>query len=298
MTPSKTPGQRFNDRVASTVRRAQGTPIRRDGPRGRFYEIDGDSFPSVTHVLGCINKPALVNWAANQERALVLEAAANLFLDLPSVPQDQKMSRPAYLTTLTGRLGKEKAHKKVLAKAAETGTQVHKLIEWNLRRELGQEAGHEPRVVDNAQWAFMAFQDWANSVQLTPLFIEQVVFSRQHGFAGTMDLLALVNGVPTLVDFKTGKAVYAEAHLQNVAYQSALIEMGHATPEAGLILRLPKVQTDPEFEVVPCPTVDEWFPIFLHVLALWRWWYAEDQKSKQQWYARRAAARATQESVA
>ncbi len=250
------------------------TAIRKDGPSGRFYCIDGDDYVSVTHVLGVINKPALVNWAANQERALVLDAAADLYLDVAGTPA---MSRPTYLTTLQGRLGKMKAHKRTLAKAAEIGTQVHAIIEWNLRRELGQVVGPEPRILDNAQWAFMAFQDWAGSVRLKPRAIEQTVFSRTHRFAGTMDLLADVNDVPTLIDFKTGKAVYGEAHLQNAAYQTALAEMGHQRPEAGLILRLPKAQTDPAFEAVPVPPVDRLLPYFLSALHLWQWWFAQEE---------------------
>lgn len=268
--------ERFAAAVDTTVREAslpKRPPIRKDGPAGRFYSIDGDDEPyvSVTHALACIAKPALINWAANQERAAVMDAAADLYLDLLKA---QPMGRPTYLATLQGRLGKQKAHQRELAKAGEIGTQVHALIEWNLRRTLGQAVGPEPRVVDAGQWAFMAYQDWAQSVNLKPLFIEQVVFSRAHKYAGTMDLLAEVNGAVTLVDFKTGKAIYAEAHLQNVAYQVALREMGHTTPAGGLIVRLPKVETDPAFETAAVPAVSELFPYFLSVLNVWKWWHA------------------------
>lgn len=250
------------------------TPVRKDGPSGRFYDVEGRSLPSVTHILSCLGKPALINWAANQERAACLEAAADLYADLAKTPP---MSRASFIATLTGRIGKQKAHRRELEKAGEIGTQVHGLIEWNLRQQLGQKVGPEPRVVDDAQWAFMAFQDWANSVALKPIYIEQTVFSLQHGYAGTMDVLALVNGVPTLIDFKTGKAIYAEAYLQNVAYQHALREMGHRTAEAGVIVRLPKVQTDPAFEVGPVPPVEDLLPAFLAVIQVWRWWFAQEE---------------------
>lgn len=268
--------QAVAEQVARAERLATATkPVKKDGPSGRFYAIDGESYPSVTHILGCIGKPALINWAANQERTLVMEASADLYDDVAKLPKP--MSRPSYLSTLQGRIGKVKAHQRELAKAGEVGTQVHHLIEWNLRRALGQEAGTEPRVVDDAQWAFMAFQDWAASVSLKPRYIEQTVFSRTHGYAGTMDLLADVNGVLTLIDFKTGKAIYAEAHLQNVAYQQALIEMGHVAPVGGVIVRLPKVQTDPAFEVAPVPPVAELFQTFLAVKTVWTWWFAQEE---------------------
>lgn len=279
----------FDHAVAEQVAHAERatTPVkpkRVDGASGRFYEIDGESFPSVTHILGCIGKPALINWAATQERTLVSEAAADLYMDLCQI--GKPMPRTAYLTTLQARIGKSKAHQRELSKAGEIGTQVHKLIEWNLRRSLKQEAGPEPRVSDDAQWAFMAYQDWATSVSLKPLFIEQTVFSRTHAYAGTMDLLAEVSGAVTLVDFKTGKAIYAEAHLQNVAYQAALCEMGYVAPAGGVIVRLPKVQTDPAFEVAVVPPVSELLPTFLAVKDVWRWWFAQEEAYR----AKRAVA--------
>ena len=250
------------------------TPVRKDGPSGRFYEIDGEDYPSVTHILSVIGKPALIAWAANQERTLVSDAATDLYEDLCKLPKP--MSRPAYLTTLQGRIGKTKAHQRELAKASEIGTQVHALIEWNLRRTLGQLVGPEPRVVDDAQWAFMAWQDWAGSVGLTPVLIEQTVFSRTYRYAGTMDLVATINGQRMLIDFKTGKAIYPEASLQNVAYQVALAEMGHGSTAGGLIVRLPKVQTDPAFEVALVPPMEELLPTFLAVQIVWRWWFAQE----------------------
>ena len=241
---------------------------------GRFYDVDGVMLPSVTTILGAINKPALVQWAAKEERTMVIEAAADLYGDVHGTP---KMSRPTYIATLDGRIGKLKANQKILAKAGEIGTQVHALIEWNLRRQLGQVVGPEPKVEEKSLWAFMAWEDWAKAVRLRPLLIEQRIFSLTHGYAGTMDLLAEVNDVVTLVDFKTGKAVYAEAHLQNVAYQVALAEMGHTIPQAGMIVRLPKNEQDPGFEAVQCPTVDELLPTFLAVKKVWQWWYAQEQ---------------------
>lgn len=271
----KVSSQYFGAAVESIVNQAQVPPAkvtRVDSRSGRFYQVEGDEQPyvSVTHALSVVAKPALINWAANQERTLVLDAAADLYADLAGTPV---MSRAAYLLSLQTRLGKQKAHQRELAKASEIGTQVHALVEWNLRQSLGQQVGPEPRVLDKAQWGFMAWQDWAQAVNLKPIYIEQMVYSRTHRYAGTMDLLAEVDGVVTLVDFKTGKSIYGEAHLQNVAYQMALKEMGHAAPAAGLIVRLPKVETDPGFEVAPVPPCDELYPVFLHLLHVWAWWH-------------------------
>lgn len=251
---------------------------------GRFYEINGQRLPSVTTILQAINKPALIQWAAKEERLMTIEAAADLYDDIHGTP---RMGRATFIATLDARIGKTKAHQKLLAKGSEIGTQVHSLIEWNLRRLLGQKVGPEPKVEDKAQWAFMSWQDWAQKVTLKPLLIEQQVFSLTHGYAGTMDLLAEVEGVVTLIDWKTGKAVYPEAFLQSAAYQVALTEMDHAKAMAGLVLRLPKVESDPDFEAVPVPDMLDLFPTFLAVKRVWDWWYANERKSREAWAAKK-----------
>ena len=88
------------------------------GRSSRFYQVGEDAalLPSVTNILNVIGKPALINWAANTERALVIEAAAALWEDAPITT---KMTRLAYIATLTDRIGKTKAHQKELAKAGE-----------------------------------------------------------------------------------------------------------------------------------------------------------------------------------
>ncbi len=227
--------------------------------------------------------PGILEALDGSGAVVAMETAADLYEDIHDTP---KMSRPTYIATLDGRIGKLRANQKLLAKAGEIGHQVHAIIEWNLRRLLGQVVGPEPKIEDRAQWAFMAWEDWAKKVNLEPLVIEQAVFSLTHGYAGTMDLLAKVNGEPTLVDFKTGKAIYGEAHLQNVAYQVALAEMGHTVPAGGTIVRLPKTETDPAFEVAIVPAVSELLPTFLAVKQVWEWWYA----SEVAYHQRRAEA--------
>lgn len=262
------------------------TEARRATAAGRFYEVDGELLPSVTNILGAVNKPALVNWAANTERASVTEAAADLYRDWAARPMRPQLSRNAYLATLSARLGQVKAHQKELAKAGDIGSECHRLIEWTMRTAIGADAGPKPIVCEAALWAFMAFEDFAKAAGLKPLVIERVVYSKTHGYAGTMDLLARVNGQLTLIDFKTGKGVYAESHLQSAAYATALAEMGYARPTAALIVRLPKVETDPAFEVVPCPPAAELLPVFLAVKTLWTWTSANDAAY---WAKRRSA---------
>lgn len=244
------------------------TEARKHTKRGRFYEVEGKLYPSVTTILSAINKPALVNWAAKVEREMVADLATKMYLEMHGQP---KMGEEAWKMYLLSRLGETKASQKELAKASEIGTQAHSLIEWTLNQRMGISVKEKPEVKDAAQWAFMAWEDWAKSVNLEPIASEQVIWSHSHEYAGTLDLLAKVNGRLSVIDWKTGKAVYSEAHLQNAAYRQAIQEMGHGEALDGYIVRLPKVMDDPKFEAVPANDQKKCFDVFLHTQRLWLW---------------------------
>lgn len=247
---------------------------RENGRGARWYTApNGSEYPSVTTILSVIGKPALIAWSAKVEREMVTNVSADLYQDIAGTP---KMSKMAYLNSLQTRLGKEKAHSKELAKAGDIGSQIHALVEWTLKASMMEQPGPSPHVTDKAQWGFMAWEDWKKSVNLKPVYIEQTVFSERYGYAGTMDLLAYVNGVLTVLDWKSGKAIYPEAYLQNAAYRHALREMGHGDPQQGIIVRLPKVDTDPEFEVKVCPPEKYCMDVFFCAKKLWEWAQAND----------------------
>ena len=249
-----------------------------NGPDGRFYNVDGELFPSVTHILGAIAKPALVPWAAKVEREACTEAATALYDELGAAGQRYPASW--FAAALAAKLGTVKAHQRTLARAGDIGTEAHHAIEWLLRTALGAEAGPKPVISAPAKIAVEAFKDWATRVSLKPILIERIVYSKEHRYAGTLDLLARVEGVLTMIDFKTGKAVYAESHLQAAAYAAALEEMGYREPAQSLIVRLPKVAGDPPVEVVPVPPRADLFPVFLATRQLWEWTWANDQAFK------------------
>lgn len=280
---------------------------RTTGRTGRFYDIPNDDgttarYPSVTTILGsAIAKPALIAWSAKEERTAVVAAATALYADTAQLAQ--RMPESAYVLALEQRLGTTKAHLKALQQAAEIGSQCHALVEWSLKRDLGQHVGPEPTVVDEALWGYMAFDDWRKAVSLQPLAIEQVVYSRTYAYAGTLDLVATLNPralltvlerqgaveaslatwltaqdtVTAVIDLKTSKSIYPESFLQTVAYQRAFAEMGHGAVDGGLILRLPKLVSDPGFEVAVAPPARELFPTFLACRTLFDWAFAQEQ---------------------
>jgi len=246
--------------------------------KARYYELpDGSRLPSVTQILTAIGKPALMNWAAKVEREFVIEAAAQLYDDLPSTVN--KMTRIGFMHSLTDRITKTKAHKTISEKALDIGSATHKRVEWELRGRIGP----EPVCVGEALWAFQAWETWWKDAGLEVVRIEQAVWSLTHGYAGTMDVLVKDrSGELVVVDFKTSKAIYGEACLQAAAYAHAVDEMGHGPVVRGLIVRLPKHEQDPGFETREVKELADLLPVFLCVLETWKWQQKEDERWRRE----------------
>ena len=244
----------------------------------RFYRVDGQMLPSVTTVLQALSKPALIAWSGKVNREGVCREAGALLGSLNGTV----LAPDAFAKALWTRVEKRAFQTEQLRAAGDIGTQAHARIEWLLRQQMNLPVGPEPEISDAALWASLAWEDWAKSVNLVPIRIEQVVYHAGHGYAGTADLVALVDGKVTLLDWKTGKAVYDEAHLQNAAYSCAWNEdptrygvtgdVTHVT--RGIVVRLPKVEGDPGFEVVEVGNPLGCLNAFLALLQVWRWQHA------------------------
>lgn len=228
----------------------------------RFYKIGGHEYPSVTTILQVLNKPALVHWAANQERKFFETAMLEIASQYPVIQADHLLEK--VIEAVTG----VKAAEKEKQKAATIGKAAHARIEWRTRKLLGEDPGPEPLIPDAAELAVMAWEDWAKEVEFTPLSTERSVYCASCGYAGTLDFVAKVRGVVTLGDYKTGKAIYPESWLQNRAYRHAAKQQGLPS-EAGVVLRLPKTLEDPSFESQWVPETD--LGDFLAVFQAWRW---------------------------
>lgn len=241
-------------------------PTRIQKPNGRWYQIGDQVYPSVTTLLSALSKPALSNWI---ERTAI-EATTKIAADVYSASLVQPLSHSAFITAVQARVRGKKDSEKQLNKAANIGTQTHSMIEWRLRQMLNQAVADPPQISQEAAIAYSAWLSWAEQHELNPIWIEETVWSHSNSYAGTMDLLAFVDGKTTLIDWKTGKSVYPEARLQNIAYQRALEEMGHGKPAQGLIVRLPK-EPDDCVEVVPVIDSEAQFDVFKSVCKIWHW---------------------------
>jgi len=116
-------------------------------------------------------------------------------------------------------------------KSAEEGTLLHETVEAILRNE-------SIVIPEQVKPAITAFMNFYKNNDLVAHKIEERVVSQKHHFAGTMDVLAELNGVLGVLDIKTSVAIYRDYSMQTSAYIEALSEDKTLPPLTRWILRL------------------------------------------------------------
>jgi len=196
------------------------------------YKVaDGTKAPSVTTVLGILNKPALLDWA--------------------------------------WRLGCEGVdYKAVRDNAADIGTLAHYLILCDLKKQKPDTSEYSPADVDKAENCLIKYYGWLKEHPIEPVLVEEPLVSERFGFGGTIDCLAKLNGDLILIDHKTGKSIYDEMFYQLAAYKALLNEHGHDIKSCR-ILRIGRENTG-DFEERIINDLDKQWQVFLACLSIYK----------------------------
>jgi hypothetical protein len=205
--------------------------IRRRVAQGRVYvwppTPDGIEYPSVTTILKAIPKEALMYWAAKS----VAESAVESYELLGKLIEKDPADAVKWLKgTPWGQRDK----------AALDGTTLHDLCEAWITGDT-QTSDHILRKMDSPSVKAKARQleHCLDTLDVHWVQTEVVVLNREVGYAGTVDLVGIIQDealcarfgtVPALsvtFDIKTGKGVYPETALQLAAYRYAPERLDH-----------------------------------------------------------------------
>lgn len=176
-------------------------------PSNHRYRLDGQWVPGVTTILGCLDKPAIPKWAAG----MVAEYVA----DNPGGIEELRNMGRAPMVHALKNIPWEKRDK-----AGVRGNILHDYAEQLLH---GREVDVAEEDVPVMEAALVFMEDW----QIEPLLIEAPCASREHKWAGTLDLVAkyrrpdLGTTGTAIFDWKSGKAMYPEYAWQLNAYAHA-----------------------------------------------------------------------------
>lgn len=243
--------------------------------RQRFRRRSGgDWLPSSTTILDAMAKGWAFDWSAKMERQLVAGVAGELFAEL----RGQKLRPESVAALVTARAGEPYAYERVRDAAGDIGHEAHSMIEWTVRRELGDTFTPEPTIGTPARAAFAAWGEWRQGCGFVSLAAEVDVYHEAAGYSGMLDYIGLDAEGIVVNDWKSGKAIYPSHHLQLASYITAVRSLG-IPARTGFIIQLPKVDGDPPFKPVEVGhmaagrvyTVEELFDVFMHVKQLWDW---------------------------
>jgi hypothetical protein len=215
------------------------------------------ALPSVTNVLGVLVKPGLDAWKIEQG---ILSA-----LTLPRLPGEDL---GAFAHRVVADMGEQ------VEKAADFGSAIHHACEvYALNKQLPQDI----RLLSFLESWF----HWFDSNVERVASVEQVFVHHEHGYAGRVDMVALLRGIGwAVVDFKTQKVkrsakgeakpvFYETWPLQLAAYRQAILANA-AKDVKGLVSVVIDSVTPGPVHVKQWQGVD-YFGSFLAAVELWKY---------------------------
>ena len=202
-------------------------------PIKHVYTLNGKRLYGVTTVLGVINKPSLVPWAAKMVTEYIKETCHEEFHETKGVQ---------YTVTLIELEQAKSAHSRRASSSATIGTDVHAICEGYVNGMIEHHQGRALPLTEYPDPLFQKFVEWACKENITFLASEKQLYSKTLWVAGTCDLLFKKNGKRYVGDIKTTSGIYDRTpFFQTVAYQMMLEEMGEESFDGGrCIIRMGK----------------------------------------------------------
>ena len=233
---------------------------------------------SVTTAIGQgYPKPFLIPWAAK----VTAEAAVdNIEIVAQMVAKGDQKGAIDYLKQSRNRIMGSKADRGTLVHAAlEAYVEGKPIDDAQLAHDL-EEARVPKSMWRSTKGMIDGIMLFLQEEQPEILWSEATVFSREHEYAGTADLIAYVkigdSRLPAVLDVKTSKSIYDDTAMQLAAYARAdfvglddgsevpLLEDGGSI-DHGIVIR---PMASGRYEKAIFNLTDDVFELFLHCLAI------------------------------
>lgn len=214
------------------------------------YKLDGKLLSGVTTIISeTSSKGALVQWAANMACEYI-ESERKDWLSEYSKGKNRLTMEEWATDLLPARIQEARtAHARKRDKSATKGTDTHALVEQYINfclKHGGRTSPVDNLFAENGPMQTIAtFIHWAQENVDQFIAAEQRLYSETHGYAGTCDFIAIMDGKLTIGDLKTFPKMWsADAFIQMGAYSLAYKEMTGEQAEQSIVVKM----CDPEDE--------------------------------------------------
>ena len=259
-------------------------------PKEHVYLLvkDGQLIPQdgVTNTVHIIDKSqALMPWATKMMAEKLLR-----LVPVMTLPSGESVLGQMTLDDLKKFVNEAKtAHKDKLEEASDVGSMAHAWLEQLIKTILAGDVAAKEKLLgafpteERAKNCCVAALDWIQKHNVRWVCTEKKIYSRKHGFAGTLDGLGVVDSCSdrlccpnefknrlSLVDWKSSNGLRTEYLYQTAAYLQASEEENSHSIKDRWIIRLGK--EDGEFEPwhLEADTFEDDLKGFLNALALSR----------------------------
>jgi len=153
----------------------------------KYFNKIGEQVPSSTTALGVISIPAL-----------------------------------PYVAWELGTKGKD--YRVVWKDLATIGTLTHKMCFARDTKGKVDFGIYTQRQIDSAGICFEKYLKWEEQHTIKIIRLEYPSVSERYQYGGTLDKLCILDDVPTLIDYKTGKKFYRNMFYQGASYRNLVVE--------------------------------------------------------------------------
>jgi hypothetical protein len=178
----------------------------------------------------------------------------------------------------------------IMRRAGDEGTQVHEAAEKILKGEEVRWIEPDGYVNYNTHvWKMiLSFYDFWTTYNPKLLLSEEFMYSDQHKYSGTLDLLVELDGKKWIIDIKTSTAIHTSHYLQMSAYVKAYEEKyGEKVDRTGILwLKSSKRGPDKTKKRIQGngwelkegdKSIDEYFQMFLHTYETYKMMHPEQE---------------------
>ncbi len=229
---------KFEDYAAGTWLTKAGAPGK---TARRHYLLDGEEVYSVSSIVGCLDKPALVRWIEDQATRGAVQAER--LGELAGVPEEDWCRRVRSLNLGASAKRDE---------GADRGTIVHDALHTLAVEGRAPNPADVPGIA--RPWVRGAVAAWLSLGDGDVIAAEEIVCHPELRYAGRFDLLRMLVGQRTLLDWKSGRGkIFEAAHWQARLYAMALERCGEPVDRIVLV----GIGDDGGFELVDCACTEQ-----------------------------------------